>query len=955
MRREEVRQTIDALRRVYPGVRLLDPERKQLITFNELGEPVVSDEVCFATMCKKDYCSDCVAAKACSQHERAETIEFMDMNLFHIDCSEIDMEGRAYALEIVTPIKDNTLLGALGKGPVLKMLDSMHRKLYVDPLTGAMNRRYFEDYVLAIRSSDALCIIDLDDFKVLNDINGFSFGDTVLKKVVEAIRKQIRDVDILIRYGGDEFVLAFDKIPREVFLTKMERIREEIFALEFEEAPGWKVSISMGCVYNDKDTIETEDVLRQLSLAKTSKNAVAIDNLIASFQKPEVSAQRPPILPERPPQIFSESMISSMIQAFATDFNMILWIDPDSGRQKVIQSRGVDEIWRHYAESMDARTYQNFFAETLIHPLDRQRFLEEMAQEKIVERFNEEDSFFIDHRVIENGVLIYYQTKFVKMPTVGAPNAYLTGGHSIDTEERIKVRQNEEYQQAVRRKNEQLSVISALAEDFDIVAYVDINSNFIRSYRINEIFRDFETEHNEIYAYDERLRLFAERYVSDSERAGFIEMSERKRLVESFKRSRTHFFETMLLVENREVPYQVKFVRNTENEVVFGLRCIEEEKIFEKNQEARFAQLLKERTAELMEKNKLLRHLNEEIVDSVGNIVEARDADSGEHVKRVKGFTKILAGYVMEHYPEYGLTEADVHTITNASALHDVGKIMIPDAILLKPDRLTDEEYEVIKTHSQKGCDVLSKMTLGWSEEYKRVATDICLNHHEKWDGSGYPNGLSGDEIPISAQIVSVADCFDALTSKRVYKEAISFDAAYDMILFGKCGAFSDKMKESFLACKDKLVHQALHCDQEPVSARAISSLQDIQILLVEDSDINREITKELLEGEGAIVRTATNGKEALDMFAGGRYHFDAILMDVQMPVMNGYEATRAIRQLGTKEAENVMIIALSAAYSADAVNECLLAGMDSHIRKPMSLNLVKQILFEDRNDRIVS
>ena len=195
-----------------------------------------------------------------------------------------------------------------------------------------------------------------------------------------------------------------------------------------------------------------------------------------------------------------------------------------------------------------------------------------------------------------------------------------------------------------------------------------------------------------------------------------------------------------------------------------------------------------------------LQAVNEDIIEMLGSVVEARDMESGQHVRRVKGFSRILAEQVMADCPEYGLTPQIVDLITSASALHDVGKIMIEDRILLKPGRLTDEEFAEMKTHTLKGCAILDQAPKSWDRDYLRFSYDICRSHHEKWDGRGYPDGLAGDDIPIAAQIVSVADCYDALTTQRVYKPAYTPDEAYTMIRGGQCGAFGPRL----MACFDR-------------------------------------------------------------------------------------------------------------------------------------------------------
>lgn len=152
----------------------------------------------------------------------------------------------------------------------------------------------------------------------------------------------------------------------------------------------------------------------------------------------------------------------------------------------------------------------------------------------------------------------------------------------------------------------------------------------------------------------------------------------------------------------------------------------------------------------------------------------------------------------MKYYPEYGLTQETVDTITSASSLHDVGKISIPDSVLLKPGRLTDDEFDLMKTHSMRGSEVIMAIAPVEGSEFFDCANDIAKYHHERFDGRGYPCKLVGDDIPISAQIVSIADVYDALTHERCYKAAFAPDVAYQMIMNGECGTFNPKLLDCF-------------------------------------------------------------------------------------------------------------------------------------------------------------
>lgn len=191
-----------------------------------------------------------------------------------------------------------------------------------------------------------------------------------------------------------------------------------------------------------------------------------------------------------------------------------------------------------------------------------------------------------------------------------------------------------------------------------------------------------------------------------------------------------------------------------------------------------------------------LRESNEIITDALSSVIEYRSMESGQHILRIRMFTKILLHDVACNCREYGLDERKIESITRAAAMHDVGKIAIPDSILNKPGRLTDEEFEIMKTHTTKGCAMLDGLSRLGDQEYLRYAYNICRYHHERWDGRGYPDKLKGDNIPICAQVAGIADCYDALTTDRVYKKAYSHEKAMNMILNGECGAFSPKLLE---------------------------------------------------------------------------------------------------------------------------------------------------------------
>lgn len=210
---------------------------------------------------------------------------------------------------------------------------------------------------------------------------------------------------------------------------------------------------------------------------------------------------------------------------------------------------------------------------------------------------------------------------------------------------------------------------------------------------------------------------------------------------------------------------------------------------------------LEERTTELNKTRAEIEKHNEFLINALSSVVEFRSLESGEHVNRVKKFTGILLKTWKTLHPDCELTNEDIACIVQASSLHDIGKIGIPDSILLKPGRLTPEEFAVMKTHTTLGCEILERFKQEESDFY-RYSYDICRHHHERWDGKGYPDGLKGNDIPLCAQIVSAVDVYDALVSPRVYKAAYTPQDAYKMIYNGECGAFNPEVLECMDAAK---------------------------------------------------------------------------------------------------------------------------------------------------------
>ena len=212
----------------------------------------------------------------------------------------------------------------------------------------------------------------------------------------------------------------------------------------------------------------------------------------------------------------------------------------------------------------------------------------------------------------------------------------------------------------------------------------------------------------------------------------------------------------------------------------------------------RLMQMVADQIYEKEENNNLL-------IGILSHVVEFRNSESGEHILHIRTATELLLRRLVQKTDEYHLSESDIVMITTASALHDIGKISIPESILNKPGKLTKEEFEIMKTHTLIGASMLDSLEMFRNEKLVQVAYQICRWHHERYDGKGYPDGLKGEEIPIAAQVVAMADVYDALVSERVYKKAFSHEKAIEMILNGECGVFNPILLGCLVDIQDRL------------------------------------------------------------------------------------------------------------------------------------------------------
>ena len=503
--------------------------------------------------------------------------------------------------------------------------ESYRAKLYHDVLTGTYNRRYYEDIASRIVGPAGIALMDVDDFKICNDTYGHYAGDMALKTVANAIQSCIRKSDLLIRYGGDEFLLVLSGISSDILQAKLEQIRA---AVQQAAVPGYshfRLSLSIGGTMQ-AITDPMENAVRRadrlMYQAKCRKNAVMVE-------------------------VPGHDMAG--LEKLLQNKSQILLVD-DSAMNRMM----LTEILR-----------------------DSYHVLEAENGRECMEKLQAEAG---------NIALVLLD---INMPVLDG-----------------------------------FDVLSAMNRDHSIE---DIPVIMISSDDSKDIIR----------------RAF-ERGVSD-----YINRPFDARTV--YRRA----FNTIRLYAK-----QRRLVRMVS------------------------AQTRKQ------------EHNTTMLVNVLSQIVEFRNGESGSHVRHIRILTEKIMAQLLRKTDKYSLSSEEQDNITLASALHDIGKIAIDEKILNKPGRLTPEEFAVLKTHTTEGAALLHRLENFDTEPLLQTACGIARWHHERWDGRGYPDGLAGDDIPIGAQLVSLADVYDALTSERCYKKAFPHEKAVQMILGGECGTFNPLLLE---------------------------------------------------------------------------------------------------------------------------------------------------------------
>lgn len=506
----------------------------------------------------------------------------------------------------------------------------------LDILTGAYTRNYYETEMKHASFAGGVALIDIDDFKLCNDLYGHDVGDLALIETSKAIRSNIMEKDILIRYGGDELLLLLPEATPERMDSVLEKIRADVSEVKNGKLGGIRLSISVGGVMTDKGPI-TDAVYRAdriMYLAKRQKNTVMTDRKIESNSEKQSGddKERPHVLIVDDSEFNRELLCGILGESFEI-------LEADSGKEGL-------KLLRRYGTQISVVLLD------IIMP--------EMNGFDVLDEMNRE--------------------------------------HWLDN----------------------IPVIMISADDSD--------ENIRRAFDLgvtDYICRPFDAK----------------------------------------------------VVEWR--------IRNT---ITLNLK------------QRRMLSLLAEQSRD---KEKI----GQMMVDILSNTVCYVNGESGQHIRNIQRITAILLERLLLKTDRYRLSFQDCVMISTASALHDIGKVGINTFILNKPGILTPEEYEVMKKHTLIGEHILKSGELSEfrEEPLLKTAEQICRWHHERYDGSGYPDGLSGEEIPIAAQVVSIADVFDALMSKRSYKEALSAEVALRMIENGECGSFNPVLIECLKQAVGKL------------------------------------------------------------------------------------------------------------------------------------------------------
>lgn len=271
--KKELVNFIAEQKRVFDIVRIVDVSMTKQYQINADGEFISQEYQCYAVWNKNRRCENCISAKVFASKNRLTKFEFVEQDVYFVMALYVEVEEIPYVIEMVSKITDETLFGAYGKDRFIHTIQDYNNKIYIDPLTGAYNRRYFEEQLKQLKGINAMIMLDVDCFKSINDTFGHSAGDLTLQSITKIARANI---DSVIRWGGDEFILLFHGITKRILEEKLEDIRKAVEKISVDELPQLKTSVSMGCVYTNHATAFFEEADKALYEAKAKRNCYVI-------------------------------------------------------------------------------------------------------------------------------------------------------------------------------------------------------------------------------------------------------------------------------------------------------------------------------------------------------------------------------------------------------------------------------------------------------------------------------------------------------------------------------------------------------------------------------------------------------------------------------------------------------------------------------------------------------
>ena len=322
---------------------------------------------------------------------------------------------------------------------------------------------------------------------------------------------------------------------------------------------------------------------------------------------------------------------------------------------------------------------------------------------------------------------------------------------------------------------------------------------------------------------------------------------------------------------------------------------------------------------------------------ALAKLSESRDPETGAHIERVQSYSRVLAQHLSSTEKYHDIVDAEtVRLIFQTSPLHDIGKVGVPDSVLLKPGKLDEREMKIMQTHASLGAQTLDASLARFpGVRFLEMARDIAQSHHERWDGQGYPHGLKGEAIPLSARIVALADVYDALSSRRVYKDAMSHAQAQAIIVKERGKHFDPDVVDAFLATEEQFlaIKERLKDDERASawSAPAAEPADSAQVLVVDDDPGTCAVLRDFLAGQGVECLISTNGAEALELYKQHRPRL--IISDWLMPEMDGLELCRRVRSL--EGGAHVHFIMLTIHAEETDLRAAFDAGVDDFLAKP--------------------